>query len=475
MLPNCAEYVFLWLGLVKLGALPVGVNAEYKSAGLVHLLRTSGARVMVLHAAYVDRLAAIADQLSSLGTVIVLGAPAADVPRLAGIDVLDADELLEQEPPLSAEDVGPGEPLMAVFTSGTTGPPKAIEVSHGFALQFVRERIEHLGLDERDVFYSPYPFSYADTPICTLLVAMALGAKAVLGTKFSARTFWGEIRAHGVTSFMLIGALAEILLKAPPKSDDANNPARIAVVVPALSSASAFEERFGMRLVELYGATECGEVAWTPLDEPRRPGSSGRVCDHHEVRILGDDDVEQPPGVVGEIVVRPRVPHGFMDGYLDNQDATREVCRNLWYRTGDLGYVDADNWLYFVERRTDSLRVRGRNIASYEIETIMCNHPAIAGVGVVGVPSELSEDDIKLVIVPTAPGALRVDDVLEFSREHLARYMVPRYVEFKAELPLTSNGKVNKAVLRADWRTASTYDVESRTYLRDDEPTRAHT
>lgn len=461
LLPNCPEHIFAWMGLAKLGAVHAPLNVEFRGSGLLHLIESTDATVLFLDHDYAPQVADIAELLTKV-TRIVYRAPESWVPDAA----LRRFELISLEHFVSPvdEDVlvtaRPGDPLMLVFTSGTTGPAKPVEISHGYGLHSASERIWHIGLDRSDVLYSPYPLFHGAAPLCAFLPALLLGTTAVIARRFSASTFWDEMRAHGVTFFDFMGAVLVILSKQPPRPDDADNPVRVVAGIPAPGIWREFEARFGVKVMELYGTLECCEVAWDPLEEPHRDGACGRVCEHHEVRIVDADDGEVSRGEVGEIVVRGQVPYSQMTGYYGRALDTLEVFRNQWYHTGDNGYLDEDGWLHFVDRKKDAIRRRGKNISSFEVEDVANRHPAVLESAAIGVPSELSEEEVKLLVVPREGACVDPREVVEFSRQEMPRYMVPRYVEVVDHLPKTSTGKVNKVALKESWWTATTWDSD---------------
>lgn len=466
LMPNCPEQVFWWMGLAKLAAVHAPVNNEFRGPGLIHLIESSDAAVLFLDHVFADQLSHVADRLTKL-TSIVYRAPESwsPPPALARFKLTRHEDFLSSDESEVIRDATPGDPLMLLFTSGTTGPAKAVEVSHNYALHSASERIWHIGLRQSDVLYSPYPLYHGAAPLCAFLPALLLGTTAVLAPKFSASTFWDEMRQHGVTFFDFMGAVLVILFKQEPKPNDADNPVRVTVGLPAPGIWREFEERFDLKVMELYGSMECCEVAWDSLDEPHRAGACGRVCEHHDVRIFDEQDAELGAGHIGEIVVRAREPFTQMSGYYGGPEATVESWRNLWFHTGDNGYFDEDGWLHFVDRKKDAIRRRGKNISSFEVEDVINAHPGVLESAAVGVPSELTEEEVKVVVVPRRGSQLTIEELVDYARSEMARYMVPRFVELVDELPKTTTGKANKNALRERWKSVSTWDSEVGAYL----------
>lgn len=462
MLPNCPEFIFTWMGLAKLGAVTVPINPEYRAEGLRHLINLSGAGIVLIHAHYSAQVGAIAQELPAVRRLIYLSGDG-DLPEsgLSHWQPMPFHELMGSDTTADVfAECEATDPLMLIFTSGTTGPAKAVEISHRYALNFARQMIRHVGYNESDVLYTPYPLFHTDAPILSFLPALLLGARCALGVRFSATGFWDEVRSHGATVFSFLGAVISFLWDQPPRPDDADNPARLAVGCPTPAIWPEFEKRFGLKIVEVYGATECGHVTWDPLDRPHKTGACGKPTDDYLLRIVDDEDNELPPGRTGEIVVRPTAPGMMMTGYHGNPEATAASFRELWYHTGDLGFLDPESYLHFVSRKKDSIRRRGENISAYEIEQGIAAHPGVAEVAAIGVPSRHTEEDVKVVVQLKTGSNVSALELAEFSRKKLARQMVPRYIELVEALPKTPTGKVNKYKLRDAWKTPGTVDCE---------------
>jgi crotonobetaine/carnitine-CoA ligase len=222
--------------------------------------------------------------------------------------------------------------------------------------------------------------------------------------------------------------------------------------------------RFGCRLVELYGSTEVGAIVYTPLDEPVRPGSCGKPAAHCEVRLVDDSGFEVPAGATGELLVRSREPSVLMDGYWGMAQATLEAFRDQWFHTGDVLTRDADGWLYFVGRRKDFVRRRGENISAAEVELEIELHPEVLECAVVGVPSELTEEDVMACVVRRPGSTLTPHALADWCASRMAAFMVPRYVRFLDSLPKTPTDKVEKFRLR-EQGAALAWDRDNQTTL----------
>jgi crotonobetaine/carnitine-CoA ligase len=222
-------------------------------------------------------------------------------------------------------------------------------------------------------------------------------------------------------------------------------------------------ERFGIETFSgAYGVTEASLISWLPPGRSNKPNAAGVINDSYfDVRIFDDDDVEQPVGTDGEIVIRPKRPHVMFEGYWGRPQATVEASRNWWYHTGDIGRLDEDDYLYFVDRKADYLRRRGENISSFEVESVLMSHGKLTDVAVHAVPSPLTEDDLKITAV-LGPGAELAEEALfRWCIDALPYFALPRYVEFRDELPRSPVGRVLKRVLRDEGVTEATWDAEA--------------
>ncbi len=272
--------------------------------------------------------------------------------------------------------------------------------------------------------------------------------------------FWDEVRAHDVTYTLLLDAMAQMLLSRPERPDDADNPLEVACLVPLPPDLDGFCRRFGVESAAVFAMTESGAPIVAPPGTVV-PGSAGRERPGYRVKVVDEHDHEVPPAVVGELVVRPEEPATTMEGYHGLPEQTLHTFRNLWLHTGDAFSRDEAGQFYFSDRIKDALRRRGENISSFEVESVVNGHPAVAESAVVAVPSELTEDELKVAVVLCPGAALDPAELIEHLVPRMPYFTVPRYVEILEELPKTPTQKVQKAVLRARGLTAGTWDREA--------------
>jgi len=458
MLPNCPEYLYCWFGLAKIGAVMVPVNTAHKGELLAYILDQSDAEAVILDAAYLTRWREIESGLKKVKRIWTHGAFAGE----SGAGALA--ELNESSGEAPRVEVGHSDPMSILFTSGTTGPSKGVVMSHHYYYHAARAIGGGMNDGPADALYTCLPLFHVNAQVCTVLAALVFDARVAMYEHFSATTFWNEIRRSRATVFLALGAMGNILAKAPRRDDDADHEVRLAMVVPPPEDLEGFESRFGLRVVyETFGMTE-GVVTPPEIIEPRRPGCCGRPAAATEVRIVDDDDNALGPGDTGEIVIRPREPYTMMSGYYKMPDATLAAFRNLWFHTGDLGWMDEDGFLYFVGRKKEAIRRRGENISAFEVERIVNQHPAVLESAAIAAPSELGEDEVKIVVVLKEGERLSPEDLIRFCERRMAYFMVPRYVEYREALPKTPTQRVEKYKLRQEGHRPETWDRERAGY-----------
>ncbi|HET9103964.1 MAG TPA: AMP-binding protein [Solirubrobacteraceae bacterium] len=457
MMANVPEFLDVWFGIVRARAIEVPVHSAYRGPLLEHILAESGARILFCDAEFLPRLAEVT--APDLERVIVRGT--AEDPAGAGAP-LAREWLVELDPP-AADLVLPAPDARDVtcllYTSGTTGPSKGVVLSHTANLALARANVALMEYTERDVLYTAFPLFHVNAKFTSVVSTLLSGARLVLDDRFSASRFWARMREERVTSFNYMGTMLTVIAKQPPGPGDREH--RVdrcygGAVDPSLWEP--FQERFGVRLHEHYGMTEIG-IAIQNTRTDRRVGSIGRAAPHLEVRLGDPDDYEPAVGEVGEILVRPRSPDTILREYWQRPEATVAAFRNLWFHTGDRARMDADGFFYYVDRLKDSIRRRGENVSSFEVESVVNAHPSVVECAAYGVPSELGEDDVMVAVVVTDPAAFDPSELVAHCRARLAYFAVPRYLRIVGSLPKTASERVQKFKLREVGVTAETFDV----------------
>jgi crotonobetaine/carnitine-CoA ligase len=459
MAHNSLAFVEAWLGAARAGAVYVPINTDYKGDILAFQVAKADATHMVIDPGLLERLDAVARELPQLKHVI-LTATTPEAPRALGNGavVTTLSEVMRAPDRDPQVDVMPWDPLAISFTSGTTGPSKGVLASHAHVITFARDWIRAVEFSESQSIYSCMPLFHAVASWLGVVPAIMMGGRIAFAPRFSASRFWDEVRHFRADVVHGIFSMVPILLKQPSRRDDADQPARRFYFAKV---DEAFERRFNCRIVEVYGATETGIVTMTSPGESRRVGSCGKPnTETFEVIIANDCDEPVVPGEVGEILVRPKRPYSMLTSYYNNPVATTDAFRNLWFHTGDNARADAEGYLYFVDRKKDAIRRRGENVSSSEVEAVLNRHPAVLESAVVAIASELGEDDIKAVVVLKDNSELSAEELWAFCDEQMPRFWVPRYIEFRREMPKTPSQKVQKYLLRYELRFDEVFDRE---------------
>jgi carnitine-CoA ligase len=444
---TCPQWVYFWLGAGRIGAVAAAVNTANKGDFLLHALRLSRAKVIVTDAERQSRVAEVADQVPGLASIVV------------GDNSLDDDAAAVAEYAGRVDEIG-----SLFFTSGTTGASKAVATTWHYLFTTAATAAAAWEFGAGEALWTAMPlFHLSAAP--AVLAPMLVGGTTVLASGFHPASVWDEVRACGAVGFVGAGAMVSMLVNQPPDPRDAQLPLRFISAAPiATGMYREIEKRYACRIVTMYGLTEAFPITVKGVAEEGVPGTSGRPNPNFDVHIVDLDGVPVPDGTVGEIACRPRHPHVMSEGYL-NAAGDALTPHPRWFRTGDLGVLDGDQNLTYVDRVKDSLRRRGENISSVEVETVVARHPAVLEAAVVAVPSDLGEDDI-LLFVTVRPGAvLDYVELLDFCSDRMPYFSVPRYVETVSELPKTVIGRIRKDVLRAQGVGPAAWDRESHGYI----------
>jgi crotonobetaine/carnitine-CoA ligase len=430
MMRNSLRYPVAWLGVTSAGMAAVPVNSRSGPLDGRHLIDHSGARLVIaddataatVHAAIaeIDRRIIVEDasQPDWPGARLGRGAPPADVPAgtLAGVQ----------------------------YTSGTTGLPKGCMLSHRYWQQIGQSSADVLRLDESSVLLSAQPFSYID-PLWNVVAALRTGAELVILDGFHPSTFMRSVADWGVTTFYCLAAMPVLLLKQrPAEHDRAHRLRHVGCSAIPLRLHAAIEQRWGVPWYELFGMTETGlnlAVLEDDHDELVGTGSLGNVMSHCEAKLVDQSGCEVPPGTQGELVVRGL---GLMDGYHANPEATAAFFAGGWAHTGDIAVRDAKGRFTLRGGIKDMIRRGGENVAAAEVEGVLVSHPAVLECAIVAMPDDDLGEELRAVVVPVAGTAPSPRELRDHVAQRLARFKVPRYWEFRSELPHTPSERVAK-------------------------------
>lgn len=455
MCSNRPEFLQVYLGCAWLGAIVVPINMALRGLQLSHIFRNSQPSLLVVEASLLAAIDTVAADVELPSQTWVIGTAAET--GCAKIAPVPLPALGDQA---AASPLRPGDTVAILYTSGTTGPAKGVCCPQAQLFWWGIYSARALGIREGDVLFTTLPLFHTNA-LNAFYQALLNGCTYVLEPKFSASGFWAAARRHDATVGYLLGAMASMLLAQPVTEDDRAHRLRVALgggVPPQIHAP--FFERFGVPLVDGYGSTETNFVFAGAIPSDR-PGTMGYLADGIEARIADADDAELPIGQAGELLLRAGEPFAFATGYFGMPEKTVEAWRNLWFHSGDRVVRDSDGHFRFVDRMKDSIRRRGENVSSWEVEQAIQSHPAVAACAIYPLPSELGEDEVAAAIL-LAPGqSLAPADIIRHCEGRIAYFAIPRYVRIVKEMPLTENGKIKKGVLRDAGMTADIWDREA--------------
>jgi len=457
LMDTSPDYLTLWFALAKVGAVEVPLNTAYRGDLLVHAMQTSRATVCILDDRYRPQLTAVQESLTFLKEVVIRegGEPANDL----GVTVSDFNALKAQADAGNLQALASFDSIGGViFTSGTTGPSKGVMLSHHYLTSYGYMYAEINELTNDDVIFNYLPFFHLGAKFLTIATLVCHG-RMHLVPRLSIGSFWDEVRAQGVTNFVAVGGVCSMLLARPPAENDSDSSIRTIYAVPDPASIhDELERRFGCRLTTVFGSTEAGLPICRSATDEYRPGSCGRISPFYEVVLVDENDIPVATGETGEIVVRPKKPWLIGSGYIGMPERTVESWRNLWLHTGDRARRDEDGFFFFEDRISDSIRRRGENISSYEVEQLIGKHPAVAEVAALPAVSEVGEDEVWILVILREGHSVTHEELLLHCEATMPYFMIPRYIEIVTELPRTPTAKVEKYKLRKAGPSSATWD-----------------
>jgi crotonobetaine/carnitine-CoA ligase len=473
LIGNCPHTLFLNFALGYIGAVVCPINTAAKGELLTYFLNQADCTALLLGAESVARFDEVAQRSPQLRHIVLVDEPgspcampavmptaahAATAPRVIHYDTLRSQP--DRPPPVQ---VSPRDRQGIFYTSGTTGPSKGVVTSFEQNLAYCAGRAEYLGMQRDDVIYTCLPLFHGNALNAAAIPAFLADCSLALSRRFSARTFWTDVRRHGVTQFNLLSSMTNILWGQPPGPEDQQHKVRLCNMVPVPSFAPEFARRFGIAIASSYSLTDFGQGTFLQPGYPSEKfRSAGKPRPGIELSIVDDDDRALPAGEAGEICLRPTVAALGHRYYYKMDAVNAEANRDGWFHTGDRGYLDTDGFLYFVDRKKDAIRRRGENISSWEVEQVLARHPAVAEAAVFPVRGEMSEDEVMASIVCHAGVVADPVALIRHCEKNMSYFMVPRFVEFVADLPRTATEKVQKSVLResAERRLDQLWDRE---------------
>jgi len=435
------EYLIASYALKKIGAIEAGLNGSYDAAKLQEQLGTLQPRWSIVDVENIEKLTPLLLEQSQLAGVILVDRRPDTGPIETALGAIDWHGVLsENTTNLPHEGISDTDVAMIIMSSGTTGVSKGIQLTHRMAFIYADGLSKAYDLNADDRVYVPWPLFHATGSICDTLTALYAGAGVVLAPRFSARSFWDHIRTYRGTWASSVGILQKVLWNAPAADDDRDHPLRLIWGGPHPVPREDFRNRFGVEASLGYGTSEIGLInfqqPWDPDD------SFGRVRrDVYDIRIVDDNGQPVPNGTKGEITCRAVMEDAITPGYLHRSDLNARVIRDGWFFTGDIGWIDDDDNLYYLERRDSMIRHKGMLIAPADVEALIERHPGVSSSAVVRVKSGLGDYDIAAFIESRPGESLSANDVRDFCVAHGPKWMTPARVIILDRIPLTQTGK----------------------------------
>ncbi|MEI7794420.1 MAG: AMP-binding protein [Thermoleophilia bacterium] len=450
LMPNSVDQVALWFGILRAGGVQSPINLAYRGDFLSWVINLPESRFLVISDDLLDRLDKVADELPLLEHVFLWSsdAPNGPNPKVNFEPFAVLDDAPDTDPGVEVTWV---DDARVMFTSGTTGRSKGVIKQHASDYFSGRTYNEVCGVTEDDIFYTCLPLFHSNAQMLSCYPAMIAGARIQISTRYSSTNFWREVTECGATILNTVSAMNYFLWNTPPgKYDRAHKVTRIMAMPAPKDIYHEFKERFGIRWHEGYGLTETGMVTYVPPGI-EKPGSCGMASPGFEVSVVEPGtDRPVPSGTSGEIVVDMKLPNIVMRAYAGMPEKTAEDFKNLKLHTGDLGQMDDDGYLYFMDRVKDYIRRRGENVSSMEVERIVAGHPGVLEAAAVGVAADegaSSEQEILICVVPRE-NPLDPHELLTYCVDKMPYFAVPRYVRFMEHLPKTPTERVRKVELR---------------------------
>ena len=448
-LPNMPEFVYLYLGIPKIGAITGPVNALFKAREVKFVVDHSEAKVLVTIPQFMETVNEVKKDLPNLKHIIVIGEVVDDTLNFWEL----MDKASAESPPKvkikEKEDVA-----AILYTSGTTGFPKGVLQTH-FNIRRDAEMIqEFLKAREDFRFMLILPLFHVNAQVVTVMAPFSIGASCILTPGFSAQTHWETVAKYKASTFSAVPTVLSILLRMPHENLDLSSLKFIicgAAPLP-VEVFREFEETFDCKIVEGYGLTEgtCASSVNplpTETEDRRKVGSIGIPLPGNKMKIVDENGEDVPPNTKGEIIIKG---DNVMKEYFKNPEANSETLKNGWLYTGDIGHMDDDGFFFITDRKKDMIIRGGENIYPREIEEVLYSHPSVSLATVIGVRDKIYGELPKAFIVLKEGESINEEEIIEFCKQNLADFKIPRYVEFRDSFQQTPTGKIMKQPLREE-------------------------
>ena len=449
-LTNCLPFLYLWFGAAKIGAVIMPTNTASAPDELEYLISHSESRLIFTQAAFMEKVIEVCRRCPGVEGVAVCDQPGTLVPEERKI--LEFETLLAvQSAVLPPQAVDPLDEVTILYTSGTTSRPKGVLVTHANYIYAGETICKAIRLAPKDRHLVTLPLFHGNALYYSTMSALVAGSSLALMARFSASRFFDQCIQHKCTVTSLFAAPIRMLLAQPRRPEHRNNQLRVVIFAQSITQAqlAEWEERFGAPLLQIYGMTETmGPPLMNPIDYERRNLSVGLPVMGYEVELVNESGEPVSQGQIGQIVVKGKAGWTLMKGYFKDAQATADTLRDEWLWSGDNAYQDEDGYFYFVDRAKDMIKRSGENVAANEVEAVVMQHPKVFDCAVIGVPDSMRDEAIKAFVVLKQGEQAEADEIINWCKTRLAKFRVPEFIEFRAELPRTSVGKIQKHILR---------------------------
>ena len=458
MMSNCPDYLFCWFGIIKSGCVFVPINTALKGEYLIHVLNDSDTKILIIDYNFIKQLEEIRPKLSNITRIFVHNAP--DNFEFND-DYLNYQSIRNSNQENPMIDIYDEDPIQIMYTEGTTGKPKGVLYRNMVLTAIdIGYRLKSLGLTNETKIYCPMPLFQGAAQFYVIIPSLFFNIPVVLAEKFNVTKFWEDVRKHAPTIFTYFGGYLLFLLHNNPSKFDRNHPIKWAYGFGAsIELWKGFENRFGIRLYDCWSQMEGVGITINSLgSNGGKMGSVGKPLDSLDLRIVDSNGKELPSGAdnIGEIIVKSKTNKTF-EYYKQPEDNDVRISDDRWIYTGDYGYVDDDNFLFFMGKKNDILLKAGEKVYLKEIERMVNSHPSIYLSACIPIVSDVRKNGSKprveviLYAVKEKNSSLTPKKLSDFLYRNLSYYHVPRYFGFLENLPMGPSTEYFKNEIRNEW------------------------
>ncbi|PYF03274.1 AMP-binding protein [Ureibacillus chungkukjangi] len=446
-LPNNIEFLTTWFALAHIGAIMVPTNILSSSDEMNYIINHSESVLLITEEDHVEKFQGMLDQLPTIRHIVLTRF------KNHSTTLLNFDHIIENAstdtsrfPKVLTEDV-----VGMLYTSGTTSKPKGVQVTNANYIFTGELMSKSIQVTEEDRMFIVLPLFHGNAQYYSTMTALVTGGSIALTEKFSASRYFKQAKLLGATVGSLFAAPLRMILAKDYDTSVQENPIRLIMFAQSIAEhqLNEFENKFDVKLLQLYGMTETvGIPLLNPLNGVRKNLSIGRPSIGYEVKLIDEDGSDVEQGAVGQIAVKGIPGRTVMKRYFKNEEATRETLQDGWLLTGDNARVGEDGYFYFVDRVKDMIKRSGENVAAQEVESVLTQHLAVFESAVIGVPDDMRDEAIKAYVILNKGMSVTEEALITFCKARLAKFKVPDSIEFVAEFPRTPVGKIQKHILR---------------------------